>query len=184
MAFENHVATVVCDTKDVYILDWRDKSGTNEYYVRYIVDKKLGSLIIQGDLGTAVACWYSEVTLKSLVSYVSNVPYFASKLLCSTDKYVYNDEDINADIVEYFDNLAVDCEGDAFKEVMDDCYAVANAIIDAHHNNVGIDAETREILEKYDIEDFVCTAGRRLSERVKLWSEGFVKAYEEVSGND
>ena len=184
MAFENHVATVVCDTKDVYILDWRDKSGTNEYYVRYIVDKKMGSLIIQGDLGTAVACWYGEVTPKNLVGYVSNVPYFASKLLCSTDKYVYEDEDIKADIVERFDNFAVGYDGDALKEVMDDCYAVVNAIIDAHHNNVGIDAGTHEILEKYDIEECVCTAGCRLSERVKLWAEGFVRAYEEVSGND
>lgn len=184
MAFENHVAKVVCDTKDVYILDWRDKSGTSEYYVRYIVDKAIGSLIIQGDLGTAVACWYSDVTPKSLVGYVSNVSYFASKLLCSTDKYIYKDEDIKADVVECFDSLAVGYEGDALKEVIDDCYAVINAIIDAHHNNVGIDAEIREILEKYDIEECVCTAGRRLSKRVKLWSEGFVKAYEEVSGND
>ena len=30
------------------------------------------------------------------------------------------------------------------------------------------------------IEEYVCSAGRRLSERVKLWSEGFVRAYKEV----
>ena len=29
--FENHVATVLLENKDFFILNWQDKEGSNEY---------------------------------------------------------------------------------------------------------------------------------------------------------
>lgn len=184
MAFENHVAKIVVNNRSVLVLDWRDKNGSSEYYIRYIVDKEIGSLIIQGDLGFAVACWYNKLDPRSLAGYVKNIGYFTEKLQCSTDKYTYDDDDIKSDVYQYFDDIAVGYEGDELREVIDDCQYIIRAITDAKHNNDGLDDEARRILEKYDPDwwenPYLGNAGRRVAERVKLWADGYARAVREV----
>ena len=98
--FENHKATLVLDNENIAVIDWRNKNGSSVYYIRYIIDKILGSIIIQGDLGFATACWYGKNNLHNFYSYMSDIGYFASKLVCYTDKYTYNEEDIREDVKE------------------------------------------------------------------------------------
>lgn len=181
MAFENHEAKIVLHKPDIIILDWRNKNGSREYYVRYILDKPMGSLIIQGDLGTAVASWYNRVEAHDMVRYVQNIPYFVEKLVCSTDKYTYHADDVKNDIEEHFIQLAVGCELNEQKEILHDMEYVVDKVIEAHHNNTSYDDDTIAVFGKYDIEPCdIDDFGRRISERVKLWSEGFARAYEEV----
>ena len=182
MIFENHVAKIVLHKPDILILDWRDKNGSREYYVRYILDKSMGSLIIQGDLGTAVASWYNRVETSDMVRYVQNIPYFIEKLVCSTDKYTYYDDDVKNDIEGHFVQLACGC--DEPKEILRDMEYVVDKVIEAHHNNATYDDETIAVFSKYDIEPCdIDDFGRRISERIKLWSKGFVMSYDEVFTN-
>ncbi len=52
--FSTHKATLIQDTERYFAVDWRSESGSGDYYVNYILDKKRGSLIISGDLGDCI----------------------------------------------------------------------------------------------------------------------------------
>lgn len=97
--FANHKAKIITDNV-VSIIDWRNQNGSSEYFIRYIIDKQLGSFIVQGDCGAGIATWYSNKTMKEMLSLTSDAQYFASKIKCSTDKYQYKENDILADIKE------------------------------------------------------------------------------------
>lgn len=98
--FRNHKAKTPCHNQNIMVIDWRNQNGSSEYYIRYILDLKMGSLIIQGDCGYAIASWQCSHTPAEIRNLSNNPYYFLSKLKCETDKYHYNEEDIRADLEE------------------------------------------------------------------------------------
>lgn len=82
--FQNHRATVIQRDENFFILDWRNISGSVEYFVRYILDIKRGTLVVSGDLGSCVASWYNTVQPEKLAGYLEEVPYFMGKFQCSS----------------------------------------------------------------------------------------------------
>lgn len=88
-SFKNHKSKIVHDDDKMLVMEWRNKNGSSAYAVKYIVDKVCGTLFIEGDLGFAVACWYSHVTTEDILNYTNpkHIDYFVGKLKCSTDKY-------------------------------------------------------------------------------------------------
>lgn len=133
--FKNHVATIVEDTDSLVSIDFRNKSGSSSYYVNYIIDKRYGTLIISGDIGTCIAQWFNKVDLTKLKSLVSESPdYFASKFQCASDQYYYDAEQIFNALVEFYgkDELVdVDkvYESDTGNSIFDDLkYAIECSI--------------------------------------------------------
>ena len=101
--FATHKATLIQDTDRYFAADWRRSDGSGDYYANFIVDKKRGSLIISGDLGDCIATWYNELTPAKLCGFIRHdVGYFISKFQASSDKYVYDEDDVLADIKKYF----------------------------------------------------------------------------------
>ena len=88
-SFKTHKAKIVHDDDKMLVMEWRNKNGSSAYAVKYIVDKVYGTLFVEGDLGFAVACWYSHVTTEDILNYTNpkHIDYFVGKLKCSTDKY-------------------------------------------------------------------------------------------------
>lgn len=39
--FENHVAKVILDNEDYFVLDWRKDNNTSDFYINYILDRKI-----------------------------------------------------------------------------------------------------------------------------------------------
>lgn len=93
--FIDHSATLIQDTDRFTIIDWRNRNGSSEYSITFIVDKKRGSLIVSGDLGDSIAVWYNPVEISDLKKYIyKNIPYYMSKFQCTSDGLVYEESDV------------------------------------------------------------------------------------------
>ena len=156
------------------------------YYIRYIIDKTLGSLIIQGDVGFATACWYGKSNLCNFYSYVSDINYFASKLVCYTDKYTYNEEDIREDIKEMQEHLISEENMPPAKaaKTRKAFSGIADDIIECRQEKAPYTDDIIRKIEKYDPDWYENTllreAGRRLAPRVYYWAYGYAAAYEDI----
>lgn len=86
--FKNHKAVYVEYSSNLAVLDWRNKSGSSIHYIRYVFDGN--NLYISGDVGAAVVYLTEKATLSTLADYLDRVYYFAEKIQCSTDLYMYD----------------------------------------------------------------------------------------------
>lgn len=186
--FKDHKATVALENEDFLILDWRDKNGSGEYAVRYIVDCQKGNLIVSGDLGDCIANWFNNVTPDKLACYVNDISYFMGKFQCSSDTYDYQWSDIVSDlesIKEEFlkDNgnwnygiSAVEVEED-FAEMLRLCDGMTFG------ENVPYPDAFVELVKKYADpwwESEFAHIGKRISERVYLWAIGYQMALKQI----
>lgn len=175
--FKDHKATKVLDQEDFLILDWRKENGSSAYFVRYIVDIKRGSLIIQGDLGDCIATWYNRVAPEDMRYYINDVGYFISKFQCTTDKYNYDREDALADfedsVKEYYsevDEELIENAKEAIENYWDDRNGhLDSSIIDAFHE---IDQDWWD--------GGLTHLGERIDGRVYLWVIGFQMACDQL----
>ena len=183
--FQNHVASVVLRTDGFLIINWRDKSGSGNYYVRYYLDIKRGCFIVSGDLGGSVAMWYNAVTPEDLYRYINSVGYFLEKIQCSTDKYVYDVDDILSDLREYKTELIRDLEIEDTDEIDSDFEVLEDYFTEHGKTELMIYSDDiLEIFEKYASEWWESpfeSAGQRISERVYLWIAGYRMACRQLN---
>lgn len=187
--FKTHIAKVVHSDNKMLVLDWRKASGSNDYYVRYIVDIELGSLVIQGDLGDAIACWYNRVTPQQMYSYINSVDYFISKLRCTTNSYTYKYEDSISDLNRVREEFLKEHEGsdeaDARDEINEDFDSLVE-LADSEELRFGPDGrfpeEAVDIFRKYveDYYEYFGEMGRRVDPRIYLWITGYRMACEQL----
>ncbi|MDY6279411.1 MAG: hypothetical protein SPL63_04745 [Roseburia faecis] len=175
-----HKATLIQNTDRYAIIDWRQKNGSVEYYVNYIIDKKHGSLIISGDLGNCIASWHNSNSVHDIARYIRSVDYFISKFQCASDSYDYDEDDILEDIEDELKKAGVDRteefedDWDAFTcDFSDDCYK----------DGFRPSRDRTEFLSDYlgdDWWDGSDTWGRRISGRVFLWIAGLNMAVQQL----
>lgn len=160
-------------------LDWRNKNGSSEYYIRYIFDEDKNSLYISGDLGNACVVLTEKATLKNLSSYINTVSYFIEKIKCSTDLYQYDnriaEEEIMQRFEDYFGDTMVDEQWEEIEDMISD---ISNNYFDCRTGIVANDSWI-EVLESYDSDyfDWIYRVGRRVDARVVLWLVGLNMAY-------
>lgn len=83
--FKEHKAELILNNELFLILDWRNLKNS-EYAIRYILDKTWGTLIIEGDLGHAIARWWNKIEPEEIINIIKNdESYFKSKFQCSSD---------------------------------------------------------------------------------------------------
>lgn len=181
--FKHHKATLLTDSSDIFSIIWKNPE-TGDYYIKYIVDKMTGTLIIQGDCGFAVATWQSPKDPYTINNLISDIPYFASKLKCSTDKYRYDEKDIHSDLKEAFAEIRKEILEERQEEFQSDYFKICEMITLCQEGNVKFPDELCELLHKYKnywFEDsLIVHAGRRLSDRIYLWAYGFKMAMEQI----
>lgn len=193
--FKNHKASLVVDTDRFTVIDWRNENGSSVYYINFIVDKARGVFTISGDLGECIAWWGNKLSVSDLKKYIcDDVGYFISKFQCSTDKYVYDEEDAVNDIIrrleDYFQtsfaeivwNCAAttknedDYRQDILYEISDcirtgDCQEelfVPTSYLCDLIANLGLDS--------YETHEIIYECGKKISPRIFYWVEGFVEA--------
>lgn len=185
--FKDHKAEVALENEDFLILDWKDRNGSKDYAVRYIVDCQNGILIISGDLGNCIASWYNPVTPDALAHYVNNISYFIEKFQCSSCKYNYRMEDIESDLESIKEEYLKDesriyreptekIEKD-FAEMLDLCKEITFG------EDMSYPYSFIKIAEKYvnpwDESEFA-SLGKRIDGRVYMWAVGFQMALEQI----
>lgn len=175
-------ATLVLNSDNFCIIDWRKANGGSNYYVNYIVDRRRGSLIISGDLGDCIATWYIRNSVHNIARYISSIGYFIGKFQCSSDCYDCDDDEVAADIKEQIDTYGDDPLPEEFEEEWDDFkYSIPESIFnDEFHPN----DEQCEFLEKYlgpDWWEGSSHWGQTIDIRVYLWVVGFQMAVKQLT---
>lgn len=185
--FATHKAALIQNTDRYCIIDWRREDGSGNYYVNYIVDKVHGSLIVSGDLGDSIATWYNALDPAKLKGYIRNdVDYYISKIRCSSDLYVYDNDDIieeikkrldESDVAEYVEESDRFYDADEFWEFVE--YEVSGSVYGV---NFIPSQELRDVIEEFDSDsrEWLSYCGRSVNPRVHLWAEGFYMACEQL----
>ena len=182
--FKDHVAKVVMNTEDFFIADWANANESSDYAIRYVLDIKKGILMITGDVGSAIANWYSPVTAKKLKGLVLDIGYFVGKIKCSTDLYIYREEDIREDLNEKYVELQhkVILQHKVSDDSLDDLREDFEVLFDWCNNHQCADAqmspEIKMICDTYAIN--LSKIGRRISPRVHLWAVGYQTLAEQL----
>lgn len=83
--FKDHKATIIINNEDVFIMEWRNKNGSSNYYIKYVLDKKLGVFMVYGDLGESIAYWYSPLEVTDITSYMYDIWYYKGKIKTGDD---------------------------------------------------------------------------------------------------
>lgn len=182
--FKDFNATVVLRNDQFFIVDWRNKNGSGDYAIRYLLDIEKGNFIVTGDLGDSVACWFNRVTPEKLRSYINDIGYYMSKFQTTSDQYTYDQDDVEEDLENVKEEILSECPSLYWDEVDADFAKMQELLddMDLGENNNYTD-ELTELFEKYNDDwwesDFV-NLGRRTSQRVILWAVGFQMVCEQL----
>lgn len=83
----------------ISVLDWRNRNGSGDYYMRVIFDEDKERMFISGDLGNAVFQFTEKATLFRIARY-SSFSYFMEKLSCSTNRWEYDRQSAREELEE------------------------------------------------------------------------------------
>ena len=180
--FADHKATVVLQNDDIFVLDWKNRDGSGAYYIRYIVDTRMGSLVIQGDTGSAIACWHNPVTPEEMARLVSEPGYFSSKIQCPSDIYSFTMEDVREDLdsyvgtylLKYLDPVEDRARVEEIREI---CSKLLHELDEDCYCDDGVYSDYAvTLLHRLDSnwwDGMLSHLGRRIGMRVYFWSIGF-----------
>jgi hypothetical protein len=106
--FPNHKATIETCPNGVTTIEWK-KPGTGIFGVRYVLWG--GTLYVSGDIGEAVYCWSSEISIQFLAS--CNLDYFLGKCQASETgrSFVEWDDDVARYKLDDMLKDEAECEG-------------------------------------------------------------------------
>lgn len=173
--FENHKAEIVVDNDRICMIDFRNKNGSSNYYVNFIIDKKNGTLIISGDLGDSIALWYNEITPEKIRQYISDEWYYIQKIQCATDLYTWKYEDVVEDVEDELADWEFD-DDDEWDEILDEISESTS--YDGFYPTDRLTTLISEIDADYC--EWLYRCGRRVDNRVYLWITAYQMACEQL----
>lgn len=183
--FSAHKAHLLMSNDRFTAIDWR-RPGSSDYFASYIVDRKLGSLIIHGDLGDCIAAWNHAVTVADIKQYVKDVPYFLEKFQCSSDKLIYETDTVldciinnlfegDEEIYEYF------TDREEYLRFREELYGEVDASIKNGEDFFPTEHLIEMVTDVYDDAwEMLYECGAMISPRVYLWAIGFVMACDQL----
>ena len=181
--FKDHKAKLVFNNEDFTVIDWRNKNGESNYYINFFVDKRRGSLHVDGDLGSSIATWYNRLKISDLKSYIYNdVEYYMGKLQCTSHKYCYDEDDAFLEFEDYIgkenieDYIELSDKYYDFEEFKTD---VTDEICNSMRGkDFVVTDRLYEIATEFDADAFewISSIGQSIDGRVYLWAIGFYMA--------
>lgn len=178
--FVTHKAELILRSGDFYVIDWRRADGSKHYYIRFIVDVSNSMVHIEGDLGTCVSCWYSRNTLSKIASMMGNTHYWLEKFLCSSDKYEWDEGIAREELLSMSEDARAEYDDDEYMSMIDDIMETFGP-----DGLTLCTSESRDACEGllgtcFELPPF----GRKVSERVGLWAQGFALAIDQLGLGD
>lgn len=178
--FKDFVATKVIDNEKILIVDWRDTSGSFNYFVRYMLDVERGVLVITGDIGSCIAEWSNHVSPESMKGYLSSVSYFMEKIRCSSNLHTYKWSDVEEDLEEFKKDYMIPMLTDdsiSEQELEEDYKEIEDILLELTlTDNTQYPERLSKILEKYEEEWWKLSFGMRTDRRIYLWIIGYQMA--------
>ena len=189
--FTNHKATLT--DGDVAIIDWRNENNSNDYYIRYILDKPTGTLIINGYFGTCMICWDHKLTAHEMTGLAtSDALYFVDKAINSSGLFDFSRYNIRKDII---DNIGLkrickftteSSEFSSRKEIIDfiENEIEKSSMVLANATGRFIPTDKLSIvLNQIDCDSFIWLqdCGREIHSKVYYWIEGLKAACHQLS---
>lgn len=175
-------AALVHEDGRFFIMDWRDKNGSETLAVRYILDKRKGDLAITGDAGCCIAGWQGPVSVEDIAGCLNDPERFIEAIQCTTNKYTYDWEDVVEDLeAEKEACLKNLCDGGAWvedlEELGEDFQRMETLLT---YTGLGESCmypeELVALMMKYDPDWWdgpFAMLGRRIDKMVYLWAYGF-----------
>ena len=174
--FENHVAKVILDNEDYFVLDWRKDDNTSDFYVNYILDRKNGIFHITGDLGACFANLRRNASPEQVLDSMKNLDAFVKSFECSTDSYTITEEAIEKGIEEIKQELLLtDCFWES--ELVEDFKRLKWYFFESLHESA-VNFEIPcfiDLMEKYSDDWFETfgEVGKTVHPRVEAWVKGY-----------
>lgn len=137
---------VIKDCGDLTVIDWRDRDGSGNWAVRYILDGC--RLVVTGDIGNAIFRRAEPYTLEYCGKMIIDPGYSARKCVAKerdTSLYNWDRASVKRDLDEYFQYVTED-EGYSAEEVEDIEDIKADLLENCGFNGVYIDAYMYERL--------------------------------------
>lgn len=168
----------------IQTLEWRHKSGTSNYYVKYVFDEEDWNVYISGDLGSAVISLTEKATLQTLSKYIRMPGYFIEKIECSTDLYNYDIDTAREELKETlsgyidpddFDEDELEEEQDKLAELLDELMECVDQF-DGWRLSDNLDRKLSE--HDPDYFEWLYNVGKYINPRVILWLVGMEMAYD------
>jgi hypothetical protein len=185
--FENHVAKYN-DYGDVQIIDWKNKSGNNECYIRYIFDNPSGTLTITGDLYWLVVqngYAQSNISITNISQYFDDAQYFVEKVKASSGNNVYWYDETLAKtqiwikLTQCYEDYDEDCDDMEISELCDELmemFSSVNGFNGVYHT------EAIEKLQNMDQDYFewFYDCGKAISPNIYYYLEGLRMSMEQL----
>lgn len=186
--FENHKARLDVLDENVQVLSWR-QPGTQAYSIRAVMDGY--HVYITGDLGSAVIRLTEPATLKALSGYWDTPYYFMSKIVCTTDDFVFTYDAAKRKLrerkemlmEEYRDNHP-DMLANGETEYQYDLDEREKYLLDGFSDEKGFAANPDAVSAWLEMDangfDAIPYMGRIIAPRIWLWLTAFKMAYESL----
>lgn len=175
--FKNHEAKLT-DFGDIKIIDWRNKNGSSEFYIRYLFDETLCALYITGDCGSFVVRNYDNVCYEKIKDFFEDLDYFASKIKASTYGTITFDYDqAMKDAKEY-----LQMDGDIDPKVLDNAMHELDEMIFLEDHGFVTNGKELRFLPMIDPQyyEWLSNCGRKIDSQVELVLDGLKEAWTQL----
>ena len=172
--FENFEADIN-EYGDLTVIDWRNKNGSGNWAVRYILDGC--RLIISGDIGNAMFRRPEPYTLKYCSEMLSEPGYNARKCVAKDEGGIYSWDRAYAkdDLDRLFSDFTVE-EGFSRETIVEVEDIKAELLASCYHNGIHIEPAIAERLSELDLDweftDAIQTCGMQYSLHYIAWLVG------------
>lgn len=185
--FKDHVATMK-DYGDIIVIDWKNKDGGHNNFIRYLFEQDECRLNISGDQG-CISIWNgyrgSNVCLEHMQDFLEDAGYFVSKIQSHEDHGVYDyDECIaRAELEEMY--AGEDDDDFANSHYFSTKAKYINAIMGEYNSYDGlkyIDQGILEGIEEFDPDyyEWLYDIGKVISCRIFFYLEGLKMAMQQL----
>ena len=181
--FESHIAKLILDNDDYFILDWRKENGSGDFYINYILDRKNGIFHITGDLGACFANLRRNASPEQVLDSMKNLDAFVKSFECSTDSYTITEEAIEKGLEEIKQELLLtDCFWET--ELVEDFERLKGYFLESLCEPA-VDFMIPgfiKLMEKYSDDWFETfgEVGKTVHPRVEAWVKGYELALKQL----
>ena len=186
--FATYKATLLQNNDRYLVIDWC--STINDDYINYIFDKKHSKLNINSSFGDCIASWCKSLDVPTLKSCISNIAQFTQKITCATDMYSYSPQNVLNDIQNTIVQKSIDVlniieTNSVWCDSLDDFWnTIKTEVYKSRCTDVFLPTDTLvKIIQELDVDYYkwLYNCGKRIDDKIYLWSFGFQIACEQLS---
>lgn len=176
--FKDFVASYELRTDVLDIINWKNKHGGNDHYIRFVIDKEDGNLYISGDLGAAVVhVWDDNVTFEKWAHYRGK--YFLEKIEATSEKSYFDTKLFKKDLLIELEEIYEEDLEEKKQELME---IIDELQVYCESSSIIADDLEDKVTELFgdDYWGWIYNCGRRYPSRILMWQIAMQMAVEQL----